>query len=221
MSFESPCLLFTSNGRETMDTFLVCTPDMVILDAKIADINVFETAKNIWSKNPSAKIIFMTESTKQWHLRQINKILPKQGVFGYINKSQRLEEIAYGVKCVFVHNNSFIDPSAKVSSVSSASAKALTDAEYETLVLMALGLTDRVMAERQNISVRGLQNRIGMIFQKLLDQDPLRLQDTEGGVINLRVRAVVEAIRTGLLDLEHFANYESEVIDFVETRSAN
>ncbi len=211
----SPKIVFVRTGREAATLYEGKQPDLVILDVKIADADVFETARRIWSHNKSAKIIFLAESHREWHLRQIKKLLPDNGLFGYIMKAQNPERIRYGIECVFLHSNVYLDP--LTNNVRQAASKnSLTDAEYETLVDMALGLTDRVIAARRNVSVRGIQNRITLIFQKLLEQDPLKALDPDGGMVNMRVRVVVEAIRRGLLDVDHFATYERELLDYAE-----
>ncbi|MBI2810746.1 MAG: response regulator transcription factor [Candidatus Melainabacteria bacterium] len=214
---SSPKIVFVRTGREAATLYEGNPPDLVILDVKIADADVFETARRIWNHNSSAKIIFLAESHREWHLRQIKKLLPGNGLFGYIMKAQSSERIRYGIECVFLHNNTYLDP--LTNNLRQAPSKnTLTDAEYETLIDMALGLTDRVIATRRNVSVRGIQNRITLIFQKLLEQDPLKALDPDGGMVNMRVRVVVEAIRRGLLDIEHFAKYERELLDFAEGR---
>lgn len=212
---SSPKIVFVRTGREAATLYQGKQPDLVILDVKIADADVFETARRIWNHNKSAKIVFLAESHREWYLRQIKKLLPDNGLFGYILKSQNPERIRYGVECVFLHNNIYLDPLTN-NSRPAPSKNSLTDAEYETLVDMALGLTDRVIAARRNISVRGIQNRITLIFQKLLEQDPLKALDPDGGMVNMRVRVVVEAIRRGLLDVDHFANYERDLLDYAQ-----
>ncbi|MBS1954113.1 MAG: response regulator transcription factor [Cyanobacteria bacterium SZAS-4] len=215
----SPKIVFVRTGREAATLYEGKQPDLVILDVKIADADVFETARRIWNHNRSAKIIFLAESHREWHLRQIKKLLPDSGLFGYILKAQNQERIRYGVECVFLHNNTYLDPLTNHSR-QVPGKNSLTDAEYETLVDMALGLTDRVIAARRNVSVRGIQNRITLIFQKLLEQDPLKALDPDGGMVNMRVRVVVEAIRRGLIDVEHFANYERDLLDYAEGSKA-
>lgn len=206
-----PKVVFVRTGKEAANLYESAQSDLVILDVKIADADVFETARCIWNYNKAAKIIFLAESHREWHLRQIKKLLPNNALFGYIMKAQNPDRIRYGIECVFHHNNIYLDPLTN-SSRPAQSKNSLTDAEYETLADMALGLTDRVIAARRNVSVRGIQNRITIIFQKLLEQDPLKALDPDGGMVNMRVRVVVEAIRRGLIDVDHFANYEREFL---------
>lgn len=201
---------FVNNGSEAVLFYKNRLPDLVILDVKTTEVDVFETARCIWTLDAEAQIVFLAETHREWHLRQIKKILPAAKLYGYILKSQSAERIGYGIECVFKYKNTYIDSLAHAHT--SNSKNSLTDAEYETLIDMALGLTDRAIAQRRNVSVRGVQNRINLIFQKLLDHDPLKCRDLDGGMVNLRVRAVMEAIRRGLLEVEHLLRYEAELL---------
>lgn len=43
----------------------------------------------------------------------------------------------------------------------------LSDAEYEILVDVALGLTDKAIAQRKKLSLRSVQNRLQQLYEKL------------------------------------------------------
>lgn len=208
---------FVRSGREAATSHQVKHFDVVILAVSASDTDAFETASQIWLHQPDSKIIFLTEVCREWHLRRIKKLLPERGLYGYILKAQSGDRIGYGIECVLTHKNIFVDPLTR-SFFRDSAKSTLTDAEYDTLVDMTLGLTDRVIAARRNVSVRGIQNRITLIFQKLLDQDPLKALDQDGGTVNMRVRVVVEAIRRGLIDVEHIASHDRELVAFVEKR---
>lgn len=216
-SKSTVAITFVRTGDEALNSYKIKKTDLIVLDLKAADANVFEAAARMWLHNPQAKIIFLADSYKEWHLRKIEKIVPGRAVFGYIFKGQSVERIRYGIECVLSHNCTFIDPLTSQSRRTFGNSS-LSDAEYATLVDMALGLTDRAIAARQNVSVRGIQNRITLIFQKLLDQDQLKALDHDGGTVNMRVRVVVEAIRRGLIDIENFGRYERDLLEFVQSR---
>lgn len=208
---------FVGSSDEAARSYKSKQIDLVVFDLRLSGAGVFEAAARIWLHNAQAKIIFLVDSFKEWHIRKIEKIVPARAVFGYILKGQSCERIGYGVDCVFSHGNTFIDPLTNHSSLASGRVS-LSDAEYATLVDMALGLTDRAIAARQNVSLRGIQNRITLIFKKLLDQDHLKAHDHDGSTVNMRVRVVVEAIRRGLIDIENFAGYERDLLAFVQSR---
>jgi hypothetical protein len=84
----------------------------------------------------------------------------------------------------------------------------ITAAEFETLVYISLGLTDKAIARKTLLSVRGVQNRTAGLVQKLL---PTEIQDCNQNnfeVINLRCRLVFEAFRQGLLDPNQLRNLD-------------
>ena len=88
------------------------------------------------------------------------------------------------------------------------SPSALTDAEYEALIDIALGLTDRGVARRRYLSRRGAQNRLHSLYTRLgveRDEEP-------GSMFSPRNRAVFEGLRRGLINAEVLGE-ESELLD--------
>jgi DNA-binding NarL/FixJ family response regulator len=78
----------------------------------------------------------------------------------------------------------------------------ITQKELETLRDVAQGLSDGAIAQRRNLTKRGVQSRISSLMQKLLDKsDP---PDS----INSRCRIVFEGLRQGLLDLSELQGSE-------------
>ena len=81
---------------------------------------------------------------------------------------------------------------------SSGQAGGFTESEYEVLLDIALGLTDRAIAERRGLSLRSVQNRLHQIYDKLEVTRPEAGGDEP--VLNLRARAVSVAILRKLLN---------------------
>lgn len=73
----------------------------------------------------------------------------------------------------------------------------MTKLEHQTLKDIAEGLTDKAIAERHSISVRGVQHRVG----KLMDA----MGVFHGEQYNVRTRLIALAIRRGLLTLGDFS----------------
>jgi len=64
----------------------------------------------------------------------------------------------------------------------------LTDSEYAVLIDLALGLPDRIIAQRQGMSLRTVQNRLLSLYDKLG-------VDAPGGLaFNKRTRAISRAL---------------------------
>ena len=77
---------------------------------------------------------------------------------------------------------------------------ALTDAEYEVLIDIALGLTDNAIAERRYLSRRGVQNRLQSLYAKLGANEASSAKSTVNDVVNIRSRAVAIALQRGLVN---------------------
>jgi DNA-binding NarL/FixJ family response regulator len=85
-----------------------------------------------------------------------------------------------------------------------------TEAEYEILIDIALGLTDRAIAQRRNLSVRSVQNRLQQLYVKLGVYQPLGGQDDDGR-FNLRARAVAVAFLRKLLNHSALERAEADL----------
>ena len=93
---------------------------------------------------------------------------------------------------------------------------ALTDIEYETLLDIATGLTDKAIAQRRHISVRGVQNRLSMVLDKLVKGFDAHLRETaQKEIFNPRTRVVFEALKRGLLDPDEVTALEKDVTDWL------
>jgi hypothetical protein len=87
----------------------------------------------------------------------------------------------------------------------------LSESEYEVLLDIALGLTDRMIAARRGISQRSVQNRLQSIYEKL-DVHGLHGAD---GAFNLRGRAVANGFLRKLLNFTTIEKAESELLEWL------
>ncbi|MBX3136544.1 response regulator transcription factor [Candidatus Obscuribacterales bacterium] len=91
-------------------------------------------------------------------------------------------------------------------------ASKLTRSEYETLCDVMLGLTDKAIAKRRNLSARGVQNRLAALFSKVLRGRHSWLRESASmDVYNLRTRLIFEVLRRGLIDSEALASLDNEL----------
>ena len=74
---------------------------------------------------------------------------------------------------------------------------------------MALGLTDKLIAQRRYLSRRGVQTRLQSLYSKLgVDQE--RRLDSAAEGINMRARAVAIALQRGLVNAFELKREESK-----------
>jgi DNA-binding NarL/FixJ family response regulator len=90
----------------------------------------------------------------------------------------------------------------------------VSDSEYEILIDIALGLTDKTIARRRNLSLRSVQNRLQALYEKLNVYQATG-EDEPDGRYNLRTRAVTIAILRKLLNYNALEKAEKELAEWV------
>ena len=93
----------------------------------------------------------------------------------------------------------------------------LTDSEIEVLTDIALGLTDKAIAERRNISTCGVQSRLKHLYEKLCI-DQTNINPNFGPVFNSRTRAIAVAFSRGLLNVDGLGASQEALDDWLAAK---
>jgi DNA-binding NarL/FixJ family response regulator len=205
------------NGEEGLKIARTLNPDLIIMDISMPQLNGIKAAQQIWEQTPDRKILFWSQYSREAYVRELGKIVPDEAIHGYALKSETDDKFSYAIRSVLLHDNPYIDPVVRgVQARLHARDGSLTDIEYETLLDIATGLTDKAIALRRHISVRGVQNRLSMLLEKLIKGTDAHLRETAGmEIFNARTRIVFEALKRGLLDPDAVATLENEVRDWI------
>ncbi|MBX9669100.1 MAG: response regulator transcription factor [Candidatus Obscuribacterales bacterium] len=190
-----------ASGKECLEVWPQLKPDMIIMDIVMPDLNGIKAAKEIWSRELNQKILFWSQFHRESFVRELGKIVPDEAIHGYALKSESDDKLKYALESILCHDNPYIDPIVRgVQKTIEKTWGDITDSEYYILLDLALGLTDRAIAMRHHISVRGAQNRIYSLSIKLVKGVDAHLKETAGlEVYNTRVRIVLEAFRLGII----------------------
>jgi DNA-binding NarL/FixJ family response regulator len=95
----------------------------------------------------------------------------------------------------------------------------LNESEHAILIDVILGLTDKAIAMREHISVRGVQNKISSLSVKLVKGLDIHAKESaELEVFNTRVRIILEAFRQGVIDPEDINAHEDELADWLSRK---
>ncbi|MFN3501078.1 MAG: DNA-binding response regulator, partial [Allorhizobium sp.] len=94
--------------------------------------------------------------------------------------------------------------------------RGFSDSEYEILVDIALGLTDRTIARRRGLSIRSVQNRLQQLYEKL-GVYQMSVEDSDEGRFNLRARAVTVALLRKLLNYSALERAEAELAEWLRS----
>lgn len=206
-------IIETSTGAEGVTMAAELSPDLIVMDILMPQMNGIKAAQQIWSQKPATKILFWSQFHRESYVREISKILPDEAIHGYALKSEKDDKLLYAINSVLLHNNPYIDPLVrKVEARLKIRDQSLTDVEYETLMDIALGLTDRAIATRRHISVRGVQNRLSLLLSKLIAGKDAHLKETAGvEVFNPRTRIVLEALKREIIDANDLSSMDAEL----------
>lgn len=205
-------LTMAEDGADAIRLFNDADYDSVVLDLQMPRMTGVDVAKNIWARKPSTRILFWSNYTEEAYIRGITKIVPSAAVYGYILKSAPAEQLELALQGVFVAEQCVIDREVRgVQQRAGDRLVGLSEMEYEALVDLCLGLTDKAMAARRNVSLRGAQSRLQHLYQKLgLDKADIPTGEW-GPTYNSRTRAISLALSKGILNADALRKEEENL----------
>ena len=178
------------DGEDCLNKLQVVKPDVLLLDINMPKKNGLEVLKSLKSKKSKLKVLVLTVHNEIEYLMKAVDI----GVNGYVLKDSESAELK---KAIFIvaEGESYIQPSlipalnAKMieTNKDAEKIKSLTKRELDVLKLLAVGMYNKEVGKRLEISERTVKNHVSNIFKKL-------------GVTD-RTQAAVFAIRNNLVQI--------------------
>ncbi len=195
--------------------------DAVIMDLQMPEATGVDAAKSIWRERPETRILFWSNYADEAYVRGVARIVPQGAVYGYLLKSASEERLRLAMRGVFVEDQCVIDREVRgVQQRAQDRLEGLTDPEYEVLLDIALGLTDKVIAARRNLSTRGVQSRLKHLYEKLgIEHGAGAEGGGWGSTYNARTRAVCVAFARGLLNPDALRTGEEDLAIWLESAS--
>lgn len=178
------------DGVDCLEKLKICTPDVLLLDINMPRKNGLEVLQTLKSSKSKVKVLVLTVHNEVEYLMKAVDI----GVDGYILKDSESVELKKAIFSI-VEGENYIQPSLIPSLNSKMIEKnrdegkieSLTKRELEVLKLLAVGMYNKEVAEKLNISERTVKNHVSNIFKKIEVTD--------------RTQAAVFAIRNNLIEL--------------------
>ncbi|KKX30793.1 response regulator transcription factor [Rhizobium sp. LC145] len=213
---ECDAVLEAENGASGEIQARKSRAEHVVMDLQMSERNGIEAARTIWRERPDTKILFWSNYSDEAYVRGVSRIVPEGATYGYVLKSTSDERLRLALRSVFVESQCVIDREVRgIQQKSLGNAHGLSDAEYEILVDVALGLTDKAIAQRKRLSLRSVQNRLQSLYEKL---DIYQLPGAEAeGWYNLRMRAVTVALLRKVLNSSALERAERELRDSISS----
>lgn len=187
----------------------------IVMDLQMTTRNGIEAARTIWKERPETRILFWSNYSDEAYVRGVSRIVPDGAAYGYVLKSASDERLKLALRSIFVESQCVIDREIRgVQQKSLGQTNGFTDSEYEILIDIALGLTDRAIARRRNLSLRSVQNRLQQLYDKL-DVYQSTGEDSEDSRFNLRTRAVTTALLRKLLNYSALEKAEADLQEWL------
>jgi DNA-binding NarL/FixJ family response regulator len=199
-----------SDGQQAIDNSLKLKPELIFLDIKMPHVSGIKAAEQILQKLPETGVIILSNFSDEVYVRQLWKIVPADGAFGYVLKNASNEQVVEAAKAV-LSGDCWIHPGiARVIQRTQNRATSLTSAEYEALICIGLGLTDSAIARKLYLTEKAVQSRLKSLYSKLAIPGRGENQETD---FNQRCRAVYLAYRRGLINQSELDEWESKIFE--------
>ena len=171
-----------SDGQAALDLVADEQIDGIIMDMQMPNTSGVAAASVIWRNQANMRILFWSNYADEAYVRGISRIVPKEAVYGYLLKTASEQRLELALRGVFQEDQCIIDREIRgVQQRSENIHEGLSDAEFEVLMDIALGMTDKAIAARRSISTRGVQSRLKHLYEKLgIDQTPVDGKDRPG-----------------------------------------
>jgi DNA-binding NarL/FixJ family response regulator len=170
------------SGREAISLFEEHLPDITLMDLHLADMNGIEAIEKIRERHPVARIIVLT--TYLGDVQALRAL--KAGAMGYLMKATLRRDLLDTIRAVYSGQRR-VPPEVASELAQHAMDDALTEREIEVLKQVAAGCSNKVVADRLQISEDTVKGHVRNILSKLGASD--------------RTHAVTIALRRGFFEL--------------------
>ena len=181
------------NGEEAVRLAAELSPDVVLMDVSMPQMDGVEATKVIRAAQPDIRVIMLTMHADSDVLADAIRA----GASGYLVKDCSTDEVADAVRMA-ANGDTALSPQLAATMLDEVRRleapdpadedRIITKREEEVLQLIADGCSTPEVAERLFISQKTVKNHLASIYQKLDARD--------------RTQAVLQAVRMGIVHLD-------------------
>jgi DNA-binding NarL/FixJ family response regulator len=171
-----------TNGREAVELFRTCQPDIVLMDLQMPVMGGLEAISAIRSEFPKARIVVLT--TYKGDTQALRAF--KAGAAGYLLKNMLRKDLLETIRSVHAGHRR-IPPEIANEIAEHHTDDALSQREIEVLQRVAAGGANKIIAGELNISEETVKAHMRSILAKLSAND--------------RTHAVMIALKRGIIEL--------------------
>jgi DNA-binding NarL/FixJ family response regulator len=171
-----------SNGREAIEQFRTHHPDITLMDVQMPEMNGIDALIAIRSEFPNARIIVLTTYAGDVLCRRAMEA----GAQAYILKGNVRRDLLDTIRAVRA-GKKFIHPEVAAELASHVVDDLLSEREVEVLSLIAVGNSNKLIADQLSISEDTVKGHVKSILSKL--------------EVNDRTHAVTVGLKRGIIEL--------------------
>jgi DNA-binding NarL/FixJ family response regulator len=195
------------NGYQALELVRERKPAAVFLDIEMPVMSGIKSAENILKESPQTPIIILTNHSDEIFVRKLWKMVPSDSAFGYVLKDSTDQQVIDAAEAV-LEGDCWIHPRIqRIIRRTESGATGLTDSEFEVLVCIAIGFTDKAIAKRLYITDKAVQARLKCLYTKL--GIPIK-GSSEDDEYNHRCRALNISFRRGLINRAELFQWEEQ-----------
>ncbi|MFD4830283.1 response regulator [Streptomyces uncialis] len=165
------------NGREAVNRVRELSPDVVLMDIRMPELNGIDATREIVAADGGAKVLVLTTFDLDEYVYQALRA----GASGFLLKDASARQLAEGVRIV-ASGEALLAPSVtrrlitefsklaaepRVPAVTQAAYGELTERETEVLVLIAQGLSNAEIASRLVVAESTIKTHVSRVLVKL------------------------------------------------------
>lgn len=159
-----------NNGGDGITLFREFKPDVLLMDIRMESMNGLVAGEKIMKEFPEARILYLTTFLDDDYIISALHI----GAKGYMLK-QNFESIIPAIKAVYVGQNVYGNEivtklpqiMGKTTEAKSFTQYGITEKEFEIIIKIADGLSNKEISELLYLSEGTIRNNISTILQKL------------------------------------------------------
>lgn len=161
-----------TDGRQAIDKCRELQPDVILMDIAMPGLGGLEATLELKHEAPKTRVLVLTQYDDAEYVRRFLKI----GVAGYVLKRMLGSDLASAIRSA-AEGGLVLDPQIAMEAVQTAPKQSgtepedlyetLTDREKQVLRLVALGSSNKEVADSLRISVKTAMTHRGHLMEKL------------------------------------------------------
>ncbi|MGV6860291.1 MAG: response regulator [Putridiphycobacter sp.] len=157
-----------NNGEEAIRYAEVLNPDVILMDIDMPVLSGIQATKDIKLKHPEIKIIILSMHNE----RSMVKKIMSEGADGYMVKNSSQDEVLDAIQKVLdgetIFSENLLDTNHETNQKKEIGIiSQLTEREIEIIELVAMGLTNKEIAEKLFISHRTVDTHRTNVMKKV------------------------------------------------------